>query len=326
MARGKASIEEVSRLSGVSIATVSRVVHQNGRFSKDTEKRVLQVMKELNYTPDRIAQGMRLKSMPVIGMIVPDILDDRYGLILRTAQKRLFEAGFSSFVFNSNEDYAQAQSFIDSMAGQHASGLIYVPDSTAAFMDLHGLPTVFLERRPSFTVDVPHVQFLMNDRDCARNAMALLLKSGRRNVVLLGDRMGISSCRERITGAVEALNAAGLEPVSLIPLNPHRSSEAISAFGELLDRDIPVDSVFCVSVRLTVGVMSVLKTRGISREQIDVMGIGEHRLCKYGLIDYHSVNEPLEEMALEAADTIIAMANGEAISVPEKVFDCDIMH
>ena len=322
MGKEKISMREISRLSGVSIATVSRIVHQNGRFSAETERRVREVMRNLSYTPDPIAQGMRLKHLPIVGMIVPDILDDRYGLMLRTAQRRLFEAGFSSLVFNADEHAEQVQSFIDAMAGQRCSGLIYVPEAGTCQVDLKGIPTAFVERRPAFEVNSPHVQIVMDDRAASYRAVKEAIRKGRKRIILLGDRTRNSSGQDRMAGAKQALEEAGLEPAAELYLNPLKSTEAISALRELLDQGTQADAVFCVTVRLTIGAMSVLKEKSIVRKQIDVLGMGEHRLCKYGLIEYHSVSEPLEEMACAAVDSILNMARGEAPDETELVFSC----
>ena len=322
MGKEKISMREISKLSGVSIATVSRIVHQNGRFSAETERRVREVMRNLSYTPDPIAQGMRLKHLPIVGMIVPDILDDRYGLMLRTAQRRLFEAGFSSFVFNADEHAERVQSFIDAMAGQRCSGLIYVPEAGTCQVDLKGIPTAFVERRPAFEVNSPHVQIVMDDRAASYRAVKEAIRTGRKRIILLGDRTRNSSGQDRMAGAKQALEEAGLEPAAELYLNPLKSTEAISALRELLDQGTQADAVFCVTVRLTIGAMSVLKEKSIVRKQIDVLGMGEHRLCKYGLIEYHSVSEPLEEMACAAVDSILNMARGEAPDETELVFSC----
>lgn len=79
-------------------------------------------------------------------------------MFLRTAQKRLFENDFSSFVFNANEKEQQVQSFIDVLAGQRCRGLIYLPETGADSVVLHGNPTLFVERRRAFETDVSHVQ------------------------------------------------------------------------------------------------------------------------------------------------------------------------
>ena len=98
------SIQEVSRLSGVSMATVSRVIHQkDGHFSQATGQRVREVMQRLNYVPDAVAQGMRMQFMPIVGIIVPDIMDENYALMVRTIQSELYTLGYTTIIFNSNE-------------------------------------------------------------------------------------------------------------------------------------------------------------------------------------------------------------------------------
>ena len=321
MAGKKVSMKEVSARSGVSIATVSRVIHGNGRFSDETAQRVLQVMRELEYTPDPLAQGMRKKAMPVIGMIVPDILDDRYGNMVRTAQDAFFRQGYTTVVFNSNEDDARSQSFIDSLSGQHASGLMYIPGARGGGIDMRDLPAVFVERRPPVYPESPHVQVLLDDFEAAREAAARLTASGRTRILLLGDRTGISSFQARAAGAGAALEAAGLRAAGMVPLDPQRTSETVSALSSISMSGY--DAVFCLSIRMTVGALKVLKDQGISRQQVRVVGIGEHRLLKYGLLEYDAVHEPVQEMAELAAGRMIDLIRGTETQ-PEYMLKCSL--
>lgn len=316
----KPSMQEVSRLSGVSVATVSRVIHQNGRFSAETERRVREVMEQLHYRPDAIAQGMRMRTLPIVGIIVPDILDERYGHMVRTAQQSLFTNGYSTIVFNSNESGAQTQRFIDSLESQHASGLIYVPDSRETHVSLNGLPTVFFEREPAFAPDAPCVQLVMNDFDSAREAVQRLIGRGRTSIVLLGSALEISSMQQRMEGALAALDEAGIAPAAVLKVDPQRTSEAVSAMEALMDSSAFFDAVFSISTRLTVGALKVLNDRGWPHEKSAVLGMGQHRLHRYGLLDYTAVREPIEAMSLAAADAIVQLMKGESAPVGRQMF------
>lgn len=310
----KVSMQEVSRLSGVSVATVSRVIHQNGRFSAETERRVREVMEQLHYTPDAIAQGMRMRSMPIVGIIVPDILDERYGEMMRTAQQQLFTHGYSAVVFNSSESGAHSQRFIDSMQSQHASGLIYVPDSRETQVRLHAIPTVFFERAPAFSPDTRCVQIAMNDMESAQAAMQRLVDAGRRRIVLLGSSLPISSMQHRMEGALRTLQEAGLSPAAVLKVDPQRTSEAVRAMEAFLQSGQPFDAVLSISNRLTVGALKVLNDHGISRKSAAVVGMGQIRLHRYGLLDYEAMREPIQDMACAAADAIVQlMKKGDEI-------------
>lgn len=309
-----ASIQDVSRLAGVSVATVSRVIHQNGRFSAETEQRVRRAMKELSYRPNRMAQGLRMQVMPIIGILVPDVLDEHYALMIHTAQEMLIPRGYLLQAFNTRGDGALAQQFISMMVDHKASGLIYVPDCIHTQVSLCGLPTVFLEHRPQFRPDADWIQVSMENERCGREAAQWLLSLARRRVLIIGDRMGITSQQEMMEGARAELEAAGLEPERTLRVDPRRTTEAIVALEEALAGGAQPDAVLCTTSRLTVGALRVLKDRQIPPEKTVVLGIGEHRLHRYGLIDYLAVREPLTEMAEAATRSLLELKEDPSMS------------
>lgn len=85
------SIKTIALLSGVSVATVSRVINQNGRFSAETEARVRQVMKNLNYHPNTVAKSLRESHSRVVGVILPDITNPHFARLVLEIETYLFE-------------------------------------------------------------------------------------------------------------------------------------------------------------------------------------------------------------------------------------------
>ena len=67
------SIKQIAKLSGVSVATVSRVINNNGRFSEETRERVMKIINEYNYTTNMAAKSLRVSKSKTIGVIVPDV-------------------------------------------------------------------------------------------------------------------------------------------------------------------------------------------------------------------------------------------------------------
>lgn len=76
MVQKKLSVKEIAEMAGTSAATVSRVINQNGRFSKDTEKRVKEIIEKYDYQPNQLARGLRVNHTQVIGILVPDITNE----------------------------------------------------------------------------------------------------------------------------------------------------------------------------------------------------------------------------------------------------------
>lgn len=76
MVQKKLSVKEIAEMAGTSVATVSRVINQNGRFSKDTEKRVKEIIEKYDYQPNQLARGLRVNHTQVIGILVSDITNE----------------------------------------------------------------------------------------------------------------------------------------------------------------------------------------------------------------------------------------------------------
>ena len=88
------NIYDIAKLSGVSIATVSRVVNGSPRVSEKTKQKVLAVMEEAEYTPNVFARGLGLNSMKTIGILCPDISDQYMAEAVSHLEKRLHEYGY----------------------------------------------------------------------------------------------------------------------------------------------------------------------------------------------------------------------------------------
>lgn len=73
MAQKSISIKEIAKMANVSVATVSRVINNNGRFSKETKEKVEALIKEYGYTTNVAAKSLRTSKSKTIGLIVPNI-------------------------------------------------------------------------------------------------------------------------------------------------------------------------------------------------------------------------------------------------------------
>ena len=90
------SIKDISELAGVSIATVSRIINENGRYSKETEAKVKKIIKEYNYVPNMVAKGLRTNRMTNIGIIIPDITNEFFVKLAYEIEKNLFTYGYDA--------------------------------------------------------------------------------------------------------------------------------------------------------------------------------------------------------------------------------------
>ena len=102
------SVVDIARLAGTSVATVSRVINQNGRFSKETEEKVLSIIRQYNYQPNQMARSLRGGQSRVIGILVPDISSEYYSSMTKEIQTALLAEDYLAIICNTDENIGVA--------------------------------------------------------------------------------------------------------------------------------------------------------------------------------------------------------------------------
>ena len=125
----KVSIKDIARLSGVSVATVSRVINRNGRFSEETRKRVEAVIQEYHYTTDMTGKSLRENRTHTIGVIVPDITNELFATIVLELEKNFFDQGYSVLICNTNEEDKKEAAYFKILESKSVDGIICISGS-----------------------------------------------------------------------------------------------------------------------------------------------------------------------------------------------------
>ena len=110
----KISIKEIAELSGVSVATVSRVINNNGRFSEETRKKVLDIIEKYDYTTNMAAKSLRVSKSNTIGVIVPDINNLFFAELVLEIENFFFKHGYSVFICNTGQNEGQEMEYFKS--------------------------------------------------------------------------------------------------------------------------------------------------------------------------------------------------------------------
>lgn len=105
------SIKEIAKLADVSVATVSRVINNNGRFSEETRERVQQIIKDYGYTTNMAAKSLRMLKSKTIGLIIPNINNEWFSQLTLAIEKNFFENNYSVFICNTSQDEKRGSLF-----------------------------------------------------------------------------------------------------------------------------------------------------------------------------------------------------------------------
>jgi len=197
----------------VHSSTVSRVLNPRtrGLVSPPVASRVEGIARRLGYTPDPVAAGLRTRRSATVGVLIPDMANPVFPLILRGIESALMAAGYTAIIANTDNDPARAREALDRLAARRVEGAILATatlrDPVLARCRALGLPVVLANR----SLPGDKVSAVVND-DAAGIALAVdyLLALGHRAIGHVAGPARISTGRARRAGFAAALKARGL--------------------------------------------------------------------------------------------------------------------
>jgi len=143
----KVTIYDVASLAGVSVASVSRVLHDMKTVRPDVRERVQRAIKELDYVPSRTAQMLKTHKSRSLLHIVADVTHPMYVTLFRTIRAACEKHGYYTALADAEQDKDRVRWFIDQAAASHTDGLIIsartVGKSILQALKDSALPVVF---------------------------------------------------------------------------------------------------------------------------------------------------------------------------------------
>src|SRR5215213_4162361 len=254
-------IKDVAERAGVSPATVSRVLNGAASVRAEYRERVLRVIEELGYRPNRLASNLRRQKAEMIGIVVSDIENPHFTQMVRAAEDAAYRKGYRLLLCNTDEEADKQRAYLEMLAGERALGVILVPSDPAGdeiswLLDLD-IPVVAFDR----SVDDPRADSVVSDgEDAARRATEHLLAAGHRHVAFLGGRTGIETAERRRAGYEAAMREAGLAAREAD--GGYRIEPAFAAMEQLLEHDGDVTALVVANNLMAIGALKALTRSG----------------------------------------------------------------
>jgi len=143
-------MKNIARDLGVSVVTVSKVLRNHEDISEATRKRVLDRVKELDYTPNLAARGLVTGKTYLVGLVVPDLLHPFFAQVAKSLSRALLKKGYCLTISTSEEDAELEKHEINRLLGRRLDALVIASSSTnpSVFerIQRQGLPFVLIDR------------------------------------------------------------------------------------------------------------------------------------------------------------------------------------
>jgi LacI family transcriptional regulator len=254
----RVTIHDVAAHAGVSAMTVSRVINQSPRVSEATRRRVQDSITTLGYVPNRLARGLIQRRTGAFGVIVPDVANPFFTLIVRGVEQVAWRAGYHVMLCDTQGDLERERGYLEDMLAFRVEGVLIAPVSDRSrphlrLLTRNNVPFVLIDRSiTGFEGDLVQGDSVTG----AQQLIEHLIELGHRRIGMITESSEVSTARDRLLGYQEALVRAGIEPDPRLVAESSTSDPDVAreATSQLLALADPPTAIFAVNNIAVVGV------------------------------------------------------------------------
>lgn len=310
-----ASIKDVARLAGVSISTVSRVINNHPNVSDEKRKVVKKAIKELNYVPNALAQGLVTNSTNSIGILIADIVNDFYSILVRSVEDVLNQKGYFTIIGNTDWKEEKEKNYINYFMQKQVDGFILASTTLEnSYINKIGdnFPVVVLDRNiKSDIID----RIRVDDYKGGYKATEHLVNQGYKKILHLQGPQGIVSAEDRKKGFIQCLKDKGISSSEYDVIQGcYMEKCGYKAIGKYFkknningSKDIKKSiGVFAANDAMAFGLLKYLKQKNINCPQkIGVVGFDNVNFADYSSPPLTTIKRPIKKVGRIAANILI---------------------
>jgi LacI family fructose operon transcriptional repressor len=309
------SIKDVADAAGVSTATVSRVLTNKPHVRQEIRDRVLTVVEELDYRPNRVARSLRVQKSNVIGLIVADIQNPFFTAVSRSVEDLAYQHQLSIFLCNTDENPTKEKIYLDLMRDENVAGIILAPTQklaeSFAQTDPFPIPIVAIDRKMH---DANIDSVLIDNVQAAYKITKHLLDDGHRRIAAL---FGLDSFTgtERHAGYLRALSEYGIEQASAsVHFVRPKEDGGYKTTQELLNQPEPPDAILTSNALLLEGAYRALSESSLTMpDEIALAGFDDPRWTILVKPQVTVIQQPVYEIGKVASELLL-----ERIANPDR--------
>lgn len=318
------TMKEVAAAANVSVATVSRVLNNNGYVNEETRKKVLLAISNLDYVPNEVARSLFKKQSKTIALIVPDIKNPFFPEIARAIEDVMSSQEYTLILCNSDEKVEKEIMYLDVMKQKYVDGIIIVTSTlTPKHIEKRDIPIVALDR--PISVDIPSVT--VNNFEGAMQAVQHLKKIGCKKIAHIRGPRAVSNADERYEGYIEQVANEPWFCPDLVVNGNYNVLETTEATKELLTKFPDIDGIFAGNDYMAVGVLKAAEQLGIQiPEDLSLIGFDGIQLGQLTSPEITTMAQPIYELGATAAELLLEMIEGKPIPKLHQQFQVTLMN
>ena len=325
-----AVIKDVARLAGVSTATVTKVINRPDTVKGSTRAKVQDIMRQLDYTPDPIAQGMRTKRTNNIAVLSADIRNPFFAELYSSLSADIQKNGFTPILYTIENKDTQLSDIINDILVSRTDGMVFCfPDDyvdIGKLLSLNNLNVPFVliswdiqnSKYPSIIVDV---------YDGMHEAAMHLIHQGHKYIAFVGGPENSRISKEKFQGYMAALKESDLDvPDEYICSGDYSLKTGYLSARHYMHLDHPPTAIMCANDILAIGCMKYLLNSGIDvPKKVAVSGFDNISIASMYEPALTTVSIPVSGVSGACAEMITDMINKKELRKTSLLFKTKLL-
>ena len=274
----------MAEILNLSISTVSKSLLGHSDIGESTKKKVLELAKKMNYSPNLFGKGLRTQKTMSIGVIIPNITIHYSSLILKGIIETAKLSGYRVIISESGHHHQDEKDAINTLINSNVDGILLSiaresHDIEHILEASNFIPIVLFDK---VSTKIPLTKIIDDDEFGAETAVRHLIAQGRSKIVLIREKCKTSNSENRFRGYTRALTKAGI----VIDDNLIRECDSMSiddgytVMETLLQEKVEFDGVFGATDNVAIGAIQAMKKFGITiPRDVSVIGFSNSKNC-----------------------------------------------
>jgi len=305
------TIKDIAKKAKVDPSTVSRALSDSSRVKDATKSRILEICREVGYTPNVIARALVKRDTKIIGMLVPNMANSYYSELMVIAGNQARELGFDIMWYNSFLDEELEKKYFMQLVEYQVNAIIIHPingnqiDFFRRYTTM--IPTVFIG-------DIPETEGICgvstDNYKAGMLASSALIHGGCRHLVFIGARNDRTAHIHRVSGFRDQCLQSDVRGVVEQSNIEYKSTtdRAYGMFVDTLDFGESFDGVVAVNDHAAMGIIKACNERGIRiPEDMQLVGFDDLDYSSLPNICLSTVSAERDELISQSMDLIIRM-------------------
>ena len=308
-----ATIEDVAKYAGVSIATVSKYLN-GGNVREENRKRLEEAIRVLDFKVNDMARALKTNRTMTVGVLIPSLENIFFTSIVSNIENILIQNRYSTIICDYREDPKLEREKLGFLVGKMVDGIIMVPHggNIEAIQEVieKGIPIVFIDRLiKSVQCDV----VLADNLNASYDAVEQLIIRGHRRIGIICGPDSVYTTKERLKGYIRVHEDYAVDIDENLIL--HGNYDVESGYRLLLhfiEMENPPSAVFVTNYEMTLGAIMAINERDIRfQNQLSIIGFDNIQLAKIVKPSLSIVVQPIEQIGETAARLLLKRLNGD---------------